>query len=50
MPELPEVETIRRQLDGVLVGQKIKRVEKLHKKSLQGESLKARYFLFPRRY
>ena len=40
MPELPEVETIKRQLDRVLVGQKIKLVEKLHKKSFQGESLK----------
>ena len=40
MPELPEVETIKRQLDRVLVGQKIKLVEKLHKKSFQGESQK----------
>ncbi|MBU2051672.1 bifunctional DNA-formamidopyrimidine glycosylase/DNA-(apurinic or apyrimidinic site) lyase [Patescibacteria group bacterium] len=40
MPELPEVETIRRQLDKVLVGQKIKEIEKLHPKSLQGNSLK----------
>ncbi len=27
MPELPEVETVRRQLEGALVGRKIKRVE-----------------------
>ena len=40
MPELPEVETIRRQLNKVLVGQKIKKIEKLHPKSLQGPSLK----------
>lgn len=40
MPELPEVETIRRQLDKVLAGQKIEEIEKLHSKSLQGESLK----------
>lgn len=40
MPELPEVETIRRQLDKVLVGQKIKEIIVLQKKSLQGETLK----------
>lgn len=40
MPELPEVETIRRQLNRVLVGQRIKKIEKLHQKSLQGSSLK----------
>jgi len=40
MPELPEVETIRRQLNRVLVGQKIKKIESLHPKSLQGSSLK----------
>ena len=40
MPELPEVETIRRQLDKVLAGQKIKKIVKLHQKSLQGDSLK----------
>src|SRR3989344_379122 len=34
MPELPEVETIRKQLDSVLAGQKIKAIEKLHPKSL----------------
>jgi len=40
MPELPEVETIRRQLVKVLVGQKIKKIKVLRKKSLQGDSLK----------
>lgn len=37
MPELPEVETIRRQLDKYLVGQKIAYIESLHKKSLVGD-------------
>lgn len=41
MPELPEVETIRRQLDKVLAGQRIRKIEKLHPKSLQGPSLQA---------
>jgi len=36
MPELPEVETIRRQLERMLVGQKIKRVRKLREKSWRG--------------
>ena len=40
MPELPEVETVRRQLEAVLVGQKIKSIKCLRKKSLQGSSLK----------
>ena len=40
MPELPEVETIRRQLDKVLAGQVIGNVQVLQKKSLQGETLK----------
>ena len=40
MPELPEVETIRRQLEKVLVGQRIIKVECLREKSLQGDSLK----------
>src|SRR3989338_10607775 len=40
MPELPEVETIRRQLQRVLVGQKIKKVEKLHPKSFWGSQAK----------
>jgi len=39
MPELPEVETIRRQLEKVLVGQRIKKIKVLKKKSLQGDSL-----------
>lgn len=40
MPELPEVETIRKQLNSVLAGQRIKKIEVLHEKSLQGLSLK----------
>jgi formamidopyrimidine-DNA glycosylase len=40
MPELPEVETIRRQLDKVLAGQEIRSIEVLNKKSWQGEILK----------
>jgi len=39
MPELPEVETIRRQLDQVLTGQKVVAIKTLHPKSLQGLSL-----------
>jgi len=39
MPELPEVEIIRRQLDKVLKGQRIKKIKVLKKKSLQGDSL-----------
>jgi len=39
MPELPEVEIIRRQLEKVLVGQRIKKIKVLKKKSLQGDSL-----------
>lgn len=41
MPELPEVETVKKQLDKVLTGQKIVEIAKLHPKSLQGSSLKA---------
>ncbi len=37
MPELPEVETIRRQLEEVLVGKKIERVEVLRQKSFGGD-------------
>lgn len=37
MPELPEVETIVRQLDKVLAGKKITAVEVLHKKSFIGD-------------
>ena len=40
MPELPEVETIRRQLERALVGQKIKKVESLHPKSFLGNQAK----------
>jgi len=36
MPELPEVETIRKQLDRVLRGEEIEKVEVLRKKSFQG--------------
>ena len=36
MPELPEVETIKRQLDKVLKGKKIERVEVLREKSFKG--------------
>ncbi|MEK7513691.1 MAG: DNA-formamidopyrimidine glycosylase [Patescibacteria group bacterium] len=39
MPELPEVETVRRQLQKILVGQRIKKIEKFHPKSLQGSTL-----------
>lgn len=38
MPELPEVETIVRQLDGVLGGKKIAKIEVLQKKSFLGET------------
>lgn len=37
MPELPEVETIRRQLSEVILGKKIKKVAVLRNKSFQGE-------------
>jgi formamidopyrimidine-DNA glycosylase len=37
MPELPEVETVRRQLEPVLVGQTIQSVEVLREKSWDGE-------------
>ena len=40
MPELPEVETIRRQLNEVLVGKKIERVEVLREKSFGGDPKK----------
>jgi len=42
MPELPEVETIARQLNRVLKGQRIESIKRLHKKSLQGQSLKVK--------
>ena len=38
MPELPEVETIRRQLGEVLVGKKIAKIEVLREKSFGGEA------------
>ena len=38
MPELPEVETISKQLDGVLSGRKITKVEVLRSKSFSGNS------------
>lgn len=38
MPELPEVETIRRQLNEELVGKKIRNIEVLRTKSFQGNS------------
>jgi len=38
MPELPEVETIRRQLNEVLVGKKILKIEVLREKSFGGDS------------
>lgn len=38
MPELPEVETIRRQLEGVLIGQSIEKIDILAPKSFQGNS------------
>lgn len=40
MPELPEVETIRRQLQEVLVGKKISGVEVLREKSFDGDERK----------
>ena len=36
MPELPEIETVRLQLQKHLVGEEIARLEKLHAKSVQG--------------
>ncbi len=42
MPELPEVETIRGQLEKVVKGQRIKKIKVLRKKSLQGSSLKVK--------
>lgn len=38
MPELPEIETVKLQLTKVLVGQTLTQIEKLHPKSLQGNS------------
>ena len=38
MPELPEVETIKRQLGEVLVGQKVVDVEVRNKKSFIGSA------------
>ena len=40
MPELPEIETIKLQLQKVLIGQTIVGIEQLHKKSLQGNPQK----------
>jgi len=37
MPELPEVETIRRQLERVVKGQRVRRVKVGHKKSFRGK-------------
>ncbi len=37
MPELPEVETVKRRLASVLPGKSIKKVKILHSKSLQGD-------------
>ena len=37
MPELPEVETVRRQLEPVLVGQTLRAIEVLRDKSFQGD-------------
>jgi len=37
MPELPEVETIARKLQGVLPGKVVERVTKLHQKTFQGD-------------
>jgi formamidopyrimidine-DNA glycosylase len=39
MPELPEVETIRRGLERTLIGHRIINVEKLHSKSFQSSEL-----------
>ena len=36
MPELPEVETVVRQLNQVLVGKVVKKVEVLREKSFRG--------------
>lgn len=40
MPELPEIETVKIQLEKVLVGQAIVQIEKLHLKSLHGDQQK----------
>ncbi len=37
MPELPEIETVRLQLEKYLLGQEIKRLERLHPKSVLGD-------------
>ncbi len=42
MPEMPEVETLRKQLERVVVGQRIKGVKILRKKSFQGDPKKIR--------
>lgn len=42
MPELPEVETIRRQLKDVLTGKTVERVEVLRDKSFEGDPEKLR--------
>ena len=38
MPELPEIEIVKLQLQKVLIGQTIVSIEQLHKKSLQGNN------------
>jgi len=38
MPELPEVETLKRQLEQVIIGKKIKSIEVLRAKSFQGNT------------
>ncbi len=40
MPELPEVETVKRRLKDVLIGREIKQVEVLREKSFQGDTSK----------
>lgn len=41
MPELPEVETIRRQLEAAVIGKKIERIDVLEPKMFIGDSQKA---------
>ena len=40
MPELPEVETIKRQLDKIITKKKIKDVRVLYPKIIKGEALR----------
>ena len=42
MPELPEVETVRRGLRGFILGAKLKRIEVLCEKSFIGEPVKGK--------